>query len=75
MVSVADTASSMPCGPDVEPVVAAVKDYADAGFDRLHLGQVGPDQDGFFRFFADELLPALREIGCDVAGKVAAGTR
>lgn len=56
-------AEKMPCGPDVEPIVEAVREYVEAGFDRIYLGQVGPEQEGFFRFFDTELRPALEEIG------------
>jgi G6PDH family F420-dependent oxidoreductase len=63
MVSVEAIADKMPCGPDPKPVVDAVQSYLDAGFDRIYLNQIGPDQEGFFRFFADELVPALAELG------------
>ncbi|HVE97798.1 MAG TPA: TIGR03557 family F420-dependent LLM class oxidoreductase [Mycobacteriales bacterium] len=50
----------VPCGPDPQPVLDAVKTYADAGFDHIYFHQVGPDQDGFFAFAQEKLLPALR---------------
>jgi G6PDH family F420-dependent oxidoreductase len=65
IVDVEMIADKMPVGPDVEPVVKAVAQYVDAGFDRIYLNQIGPDQDGFFRFFTKELLPALRDLGAD----------
>jgi G6PDH family F420-dependent oxidoreductase len=52
-------AQQIPCGPGVEPVLEAIRAYEQAGFDRLHLHQIGPDQDGFFRFWEKELQPAL----------------
>ncbi|MBW4721223.1 TIGR03557 family F420-dependent LLM class oxidoreductase [Saccharothrix obliqua] len=56
-----DVAESIPCGPDVEPIAAAVRRFADAGFTDLALVQVGGDhQDGFLDFAEKELLPALR---------------
>ncbi|MDP9219850.1 MAG: hypothetical protein M3P23_04825 [Actinomycetota bacterium] len=36
-----------------------VKQYADAGVDVLHIAQIGPDQEGFFSFFNDEVRPLL----------------
>lgn len=63
MVSEDDIAASMPCGPDVGPVVESVQKFANAGYDHLHLHQVGPDQDGFFSFWEHELRPALSEAG------------
>jgi hypothetical protein len=50
---------SLPCGPDPEPVLAQIRKWQEAGFDRIALHQVGPDQDGFFRFWEQELQPAL----------------
>jgi G6PDH family F420-dependent oxidoreductase len=66
MVSVEAMAEHMPCGPDVEPIVTAAKEYLDAGFDRLYLTQVGPEQAAFFEFFIHELAPALSEIGVNL---------
>ena len=63
LVSVESMAEHMPCGPEVEPIVAAAKEYVDAGFDRVYLSQVGPEQDDFFAFFTKELTPALADIG------------
>jgi G6PDH family F420-dependent oxidoreductase len=49
----------VPCGPDVEPVVESVRAYLDAGYDHLYFHQIGPDQDGFLRFWSSDLQPAL----------------
>ena len=49
----------VPCGPDPKPVLDAVKEWEQAGFDRISLHQVGPDQEGFFRFWEQELQPKL----------------
>ena len=48
--------------PDVTSYVEAVKTYVDAGFDEIYLSQIGPDQDGFFRFWDAELKDALSEL-------------
>ena len=47
------------CGPDVADFVAAVQPYIDAGIDEIFLSQIGPDQEGFFRFWETELKDAL----------------
>jgi coenzyme F420-dependent glucose-6-phosphate dehydrogenase len=52
-------AESIPCGPEVAPVVESVRAYEKAGFDHLHFHQIGSDQEGFFRFWEKELEPAL----------------
>jgi len=48
------------CGPDPERHVAAITKYIDAGFDEVYVNQIGPDQEGFFHFFAQEVLPRLQ---------------
>ncbi|MGK2865043.1 MAG: LLM class F420-dependent oxidoreductase [Mycobacterium sp.] len=56
-----DVASSIPCGPDLDAIVAAVKPYRDAGFTDIALVQVGGDtQDLFLSDAAKPLLAALR---------------
>jgi len=50
---------SVPCGPDPEPVLAEIEKWQEAGFDRIALHQIGPDQKGFFRFWESELAPKL----------------
>ena len=55
-------AASIPCGPDADQIVQAVKPFAEAGFTDLALVQIGGDhQDGFFEFARSELLPALNK--------------
>jgi coenzyme F420-dependent glucose-6-phosphate dehydrogenase len=55
-----DVAERVVCGPDPERHRAEIRKYADAGFDHVYVHQVGPDQEGFFRFYADEVLPKLQ---------------
>jgi G6PDH family F420-dependent oxidoreductase len=54
-----DIAKSIICGPDPEKHRKAIKEYFDAGFDHVYLHQVGPDQEGFFSFCQQEVLPKL----------------
>ena len=56
-----DVAEAMPCGPDLDPIVEAVGEYAKAGFTDVALIQIGGDsQDPFFADAAGPLLSALR---------------
>lgn len=56
-----DVADSIPCGPDVDAVVAAVAEWREAGFTDLALVQIGDErQEDFLDWARDELLPALR---------------
>jgi G6PDH family F420-dependent oxidoreductase len=56
-----DVAESIPCGPDTDAHVAAVRSFVDAGFTDVAVVQVGgPTQPAFLDWARDELLPALR---------------
>jgi coenzyme F420-dependent glucose-6-phosphate dehydrogenase len=55
-------AEQVPCGDDVEAVVKAVREFADAGFTMLHMHQIGPDQQGFLEWWQQDLADALAEI-------------
>lgn len=56
-----DVADNLPCGPDLDAIVAAVREFEDAGFTDVALVQVGDDyQEDFLRVAEEELLPALR---------------
>jgi G6PDH family F420-dependent oxidoreductase len=63
MVTEEDATSSVPCGPDPQPVVESIRQFVETGFDHLHLHQIGPDQAGFFRFWEAELRPAVTDAG------------
>ena len=55
-----DVADSIPCGPDVEAHVKAVREFVDAGFTHVALVQIGGEhQDQFIEWAERELLPAL----------------
>ncbi|NUO43259.1 MAG: LLM class F420-dependent oxidoreductase [Streptomyces sp.] len=49
------------CGDDVDEHVAALSAFADAGFDRVYVNQIGPDQRGFFDFYRTKVLPQLAQ--------------
>jgi G6PDH family F420-dependent oxidoreductase len=56
-----DVASSIPCGPDLDAIVDAVRAYWEAGFTDIALVQIGGDsQELFFKEAAQPLLAALR---------------
>ncbi len=54
-----DVVGSTPCGPDAQAHIDAIRQYADAGYDEVYVTQVGPRQEEFVRFYADEVLPAF----------------
>ncbi len=55
-----DVAEAMVCGADVDEHVAAIEEFADAGFDRVYVHQVGPDQEAFFEGYEADVLPAFQ---------------
>jgi coenzyme F420-dependent glucose-6-phosphate dehydrogenase len=50
------------CGPDPERYVEATTEFVEAGYDHVYFHQIGPDQEGFFRFYERELAPRLHEL-------------
>jgi G6PDH family F420-dependent oxidoreductase len=56
-----DVADSIPCGPDLDAIVDAVRAYWEAGFTDIALVQIGDQmQDAFLKEAATPLLAALR---------------
>lgn len=60
-------AEVIPCGPDPERHLAAIRKYIEAGYDHVYVHQVGPDQAGFIKFAEGELLPALHPESLRIA--------
>jgi G6PDH family F420-dependent oxidoreductase len=54
-------ASKVVCGDDVDTHVGRLQAYGDAGFDRVFVHQIGPDQRGFFDFYRTKVLPQVQE--------------
>ena len=54
-----DVAKEIICGPDPGPVLEEIRSYEEGGLDQIHLHQVGPDQEGFLRFWEEQLAPKL----------------
>ena len=59
LVTPDDLAEKIPCGPDPDRFAEQIKKYVDAGFDEIHVGQIGDDHQGFLDFFRKDLLPRL----------------
>jgi coenzyme F420-dependent glucose-6-phosphate dehydrogenase len=59
LITEEDVARVVTCGPDPGEHLAAIARFAAAGFDQIYVHQVGPDQEGFFRFYQHEVLPHL----------------
>ena len=60
MVSEDDVAESIVCGPDADRHIEEIETYVDAGYDHVCVHQVGPDQEGFFDFYEEQVLPSFQ---------------
>ena len=54
------TRESMSAGPDLDTHLQALEEYADAGFEELYIGNIGPYTLDMIEVFGRELLPRLR---------------
>ena len=59
LVTAGDVSETVVCGPDPDRHLAAIREYESAGFDRVYVHQVGPDQEGFMRFYQRHILPKV----------------
>jgi coenzyme F420-dependent glucose-6-phosphate dehydrogenase len=59
LVKEEDVANQVICGADPERYLSKINEYADAGYDYVWIHQVGPDQEGFIRFFETKVFPKL----------------
>lgn len=66
-------ASSVACGPDPGPVVEQIGRARGLGIDHVYLHQIGPDQEGFLRFWDRELRGRVDELRGAAAGTAAGG--
>lgn len=57
-----DVAREIPCGSNPDRHMQAIEKYVEAGFDHVYVHQVGPDQAGFMRFYASEIIPNLKAL-------------
>jgi coenzyme F420-dependent glucose-6-phosphate dehydrogenase len=52
-------AEAIPVGSDPERYLEDIREYEQAGYTHIYFHQIGHDQQGFFRFWQDELAPRL----------------
>jgi G6PDH family F420-dependent oxidoreductase len=63
LVTPEEVAASMPCGPDIAPIVEAVRAFVDVGYTSVALLQVGGEtQADFIKWAEKELMPELRQL-------------
>jgi G6PDH family F420-dependent oxidoreductase len=54
-----DFVGKLPLGPDPAAYLEQIGELEQVGYTHVYLHQIGPDQDGFFRFWQDQLEPQL----------------
>jgi coenzyme F420-dependent glucose-6-phosphate dehydrogenase len=59
LLSENDVAQTVVCGPDPDRHLEAIREFEQAGYDHVYVHQVGRDQEGFLRFYAEKILPKL----------------
>lgn len=52
-----DVAELYVCGPDRDRHVGAVQRFVEAGFDEVHVLQIGDDQRSMLEFYAEQVVP------------------
>jgi coenzyme F420-dependent glucose-6-phosphate dehydrogenase len=53
-------AERVPCGPDLDRIRETIQKYVDAGYERVYLHQIGPDQEAFIKTMSREVLPRVK---------------
>jgi coenzyme F420-dependent glucose-6-phosphate dehydrogenase len=60
LVRAEDIGQVILCGPDPAKHVEKIQQLTEAGYDHIYVHQVGPDQEGFLRFYEHDVLPHVR---------------
>jgi len=60
MLSQEQRTENIVCGPDAQKHMDSISEFIDAGYDHIYIHQIGPDQEGFFSFYQEEILPGFR---------------
>lgn len=59
LVTKEQATADVACGADVGKHVDAIKKYLDAGFRKVSVHNIGPNQDAFFRFYQEKVIPQI----------------
>src|SRR5439155_19887504 len=69
MVGEEQVAKTIICSPDPKRHIEGIKKFVDAGYDHVYVHQVGHDQEGFFQFYEQQILPEFQERRAKERGK------
>ncbi|MFF3071910.1 TIGR03557 family F420-dependent LLM class oxidoreductase [Kitasatospora sp. NPDC057904] len=59
LVSQDMVARAVTCGDDPQVHADRLRSYVGAGFDEVYVGQIGQEQEGFFDFYREQILPLV----------------
>ena len=59
MIDADDVAESVLIGNDPADYIDAIEEFVDAGYEGVHLHQIGSSQESFLDFYRDKILPAF----------------
>lgn len=59
LVTEDQVAEKVVCGADAKRHLDLIQKYIDAGYDHIYVHQIGPDQEGFMRFYRDRIMSEL----------------
>jgi G6PDH family F420-dependent oxidoreductase len=55
----AEDLEALPAGPDPEPYLESFHEFTKAGYTHVYVHQIGRDQEGFLRFWREQISPRL----------------
>jgi coenzyme F420-dependent glucose-6-phosphate dehydrogenase len=61
-VTEAQVAEGILCSADPARHIEAIAEFVDAGYENVHVQQCGQDQDRLLALYADEIIPAARQL-------------
>jgi G6PDH family F420-dependent oxidoreductase len=60
LVTPDQVAESIPCGPDLQPILDSIQQALEVGVTHVYVHQIGPQQDEFLQVAEREILPEIR---------------
>lgn len=58
-------ADAVVCGPDLDRHVSKIQSLIDTGYDHVYVHQIGPNQQRFFDFYEQKVMPQLQGLDTD----------
>lgn len=62
LVSEKATTEHVACGPDAQKHLDSIKTYLKAGFKKIAIHNIGPNQEEFFKFYKEKIIPQVGNL-------------